>query len=73
MLFRLYPLEDLWKCESNQVGRCFRANMEMDRLEKVRENDTLGLRLKVKHLEAKNSALAASLEAKVCFLKLLSK
>lgn len=42
-----------------------RANVEMERLEKVRENDTLGLRLKVKHLETKNNALAASLEAKV--------
>uniref|UniRef100_A0A0N5AN59 TACC_C domain-containing protein n=1 Tax=Syphacia muris TaxID=451379 RepID=A0A0N5AN59_9BILA len=41
-----------------------RANVEMERQEKQRENDTLCLRLKVKHLEAKNSALATSLKAK---------
>lgn len=44
---------------------CFSANMEMRKLEEARENDSLGLRLKVKHLEAKNNALATSLEAKV--------
>uniref|UniRef100_A0A0N5ADR7 TACC_C domain-containing protein n=1 Tax=Syphacia muris TaxID=451379 RepID=A0A0N5ADR7_9BILA len=41
-----------------------RANVELDQLEKARENDSLGLRLKVKHLEAKNNALSISLEAK---------
>lgn len=39
----------------------------MERQEELRESDSLALRLKVKRLEAKNTALTTSLDAKVCY------
>ncbi|VDD91922.1 unnamed protein product [Enterobius vermicularis] len=45
----------------NEINR---ANLEMERQEELRESDSLALRLKVKRLEAKNTALTTSLDAK---------